>query len=119
MRHRMYLEACADCRAVYSVTPAARMGEDCSAFVPIRVVRKAKGMHRLMDSLPAKLAQQLKHELYIFLKGRSNFYRYLHGEMLLSPAQQQEIAECVVRMGCDLPVEFDSYVEEPDFYSEH
>ena len=118
LRYRMYLEACADCRAVYAVTPAARVGETCSAFVPMRVVRKARGMHRLMDSLPAKLAQQLKHELYIFLNGRSNFYRYLHGEMLLSPAQQREIAERVARMGCDLQVEFDSYVEEPDFYCE-
>ena len=118
MRHRMYLEACAVCRAVYAVTPAARVGETCSAFVPMRVVRKARGMHRLMDSLPAKLAQQLKHELYVFLKGRSNFYRYLHGEMLLSPEQQREIAERVARMGCDLQVEFDSYVEGLDFYCE-
>lgn len=115
LRHRMYVEACAGRDAVYAVTPAAGPGVECSAFVPIRTVKKAKGMQRLMDSLPAKLSRQLKHELYNYLNGRSNYYRYLHGDMLLSPVQQQEIAARVARMGSGLCVEFDAYVDEIDF----
>lgn len=75
-------------------------------------------MQHLMDSLPARLSRQLKHELYTYLNGRSNFYRYLHGDMLLSPAQQEEIIARVVRMGGDLNVEFDAYVDVLDFQTE-
>lgn len=118
LRHRMYAEACAGRKALYAVAPAARSGAECSAFVPIRTVRRAKGMRHLMDSLPARLSRQLKHELYTYLNGRSNFYRYLHGEMLLSPAQQEEIIARVVRMDGDLSVEFDAYVDVLDFQTE-
>ena len=50
-----------------------------------------------------------------FSSGCGPYYRYHHGENMLSPSQQQDILNILAKFGTTDGLRFDHYVEDWDF----
>jgi len=54
-------------------------------------------------------------ELTDYLGSKGTYYRYKDGERLLSPEQQQWMAELFAKYGYDRDIRFDAYEDEYNF----
>ncbi|MBR1933157.1 MAG: hypothetical protein IJ841_05675 [Prevotella sp.] len=79
--------------------PQAATGATCQAFCPLAQERHAYGLGQLFDHVEKKDYAALKSAVTTYLGGRSNYYRYHRGERLLSPAQQEHIAQLLAKAG--------------------
>ena len=74
--------------------------------------RMARGMtHLLTSDMPGRVEKDIRHQLFMYF-GRTNYYEYRKGERLISPEQQQEIANIFQACGWNEPPQFDAFVED-------
>lgn len=104
---------------VMTLNPAAypKNADTCDYFRSSRKLRLAWGITALFDKIPYATAVALKgslHQLY----SKSTYYRIVHQERPLLPAEQAEIARIFALKGVNEPLEFDRYTEGYD-WDEH
>lgn len=99
-----------------AIYPSAWKDGDCRFFSEKRLVRLAWGFDSLYHHLTRGQASDVRGSIRSYLgSGMSAYYRYHHGERLLSPKQQQDILDIMARFGYDKGAEFDHYVLSYDF----
>lgn len=99
--------------AIMTVNPAVypKDANRCPYFKSTEKLRYAWGLTTTFDNIPYKKALLLKsriHQLY----PKTTYYRILHKERPLSPAEQEAIANIFAQNGVSTAPEFDSYTEE-------
>ena len=99
-----------------AVYPSAWKGGECSRFSECKLIRKAWGFTKLYKDVPSHLKSVARQQVMnYFSSGNGPYYRYHHGENLLSPRQQEDIIKIVATCGSTKPAVFDHYVEDFDF----
>ena len=98
-----------------AVYPNARHDDSCTAFKPTRVVRGAYGFNALFDSVKWRDGAPLRRAIKYMLGGNGPYYRYHHGERLLTPEQQEAILNLVRKRGYTGSLSFDVYRCVVDF----
>lgn len=98
-----------------AVYPAALHADgSCEHFKQLRIVRQAWGFNQLFKDVKLHDAPTLRSLMKEYLGGNTMYYRYHHGERLLSPEQQAWIKRLFARY-CYSDVDFDNSCEELDF----
>ena len=99
-----------------AVYPTAWQDGECKYFREKRFVQKAWGFTHLYDNVPHyQRAEARRNVRFFFSGGFGPYYRYHHGENLLSPEQQEEIMKIIAQYGSTDGIRFDHYVEAWDF----
>ena len=116
MHYQVGLLAPADKLSGAAVYPAAWSEGNCRQFREKRMIRMAWGFDNLYKNLPRSVASQARTALRLHLgTGMSAYYRYHHGERMLTPQQQKEILDIVARFNYKGDATFDHYVLTWDF----
>lgn len=87
------------------------LGTSCPYFHSTQPVRMARGFTQALDSVRHGEVKKIVAEL-TDLFDRRLYFRFRKGERLITPQQQEIIAEVLARHGASQPVEFDSYEED-------
>lgn len=98
------------------VFPQAWKSGTCKCYLEKKIVRKAWGFNRIYRNVPQK--EKAEARTYVksyFSSGNGPYYRYHHGENLLSPKQQKDIMKILAKYGPTEDLTFDHYVTDFDF----
>ena len=99
-----------------AVYPTAWQDGECKYFREKRFVQKAWGFTHLYDNVPQRDKADARRCVRSFFSGGNGpYYRYHHGENLLSPEQQDAIMKIIAKFGSTDGIRFDHYVEAWDF----
>ncbi len=98
-----------------AVYPTARQGDRCALFRPTRVIRAAYGFDKLFEEVKHKHTSLLRRRVKSYLGGNSAYYRFHHGERMLTPEQQERIIALFRSYGYTEELRFDHYRELYDF----
>ena len=99
-----------------AVFPTAWQDGACKCFREKKLVQKAWGFTKLYDNIPRWQRAEARHCVRSYFSGGNGpYYRYHHGENLLSPEQQEEIMKIIAMFGSTEGIKFDHYVTEWDF----
>ena len=99
-----------------AIYPTAWQDGACKAFREKRLVRKAWGFTKLYHNIPHRdVAEARRCVRNYFSGGCGPYYRYHHGENLLSPEQQEDVMKIIAQYGSTDGIRFDNYVEAWDF----
>lgn len=98
-----------------AVFPKARQGNTCRLYKKMRVIRAAYGFSTLFNEVKAKEASYMRCAVQGFLGGKTTYYRYHHGERLLTPEQQNSILDFFRKQGYTQELHFDVYKDIYDF----
>ena len=82
----------------------------CSYFHPIRKIRMAWGVKKLLDNVPSKDAKALKAQIISYF-GRTHYYRVYRKEHGITPEQQTVVRHLLHSKGILGEPAFDSYSE--------
>ena len=106
----------ADKLSGHAVFPQAWKSGTCKCYLEKKIVRKAWGFSRIYRNVPHN--QKAEARMYVksyFSSGNGPYYRYHHGENLLSPKQQEDIMKILADYGPTEDLAFDHYVTDFDF----
>ena len=106
----------ADKLSGHAVFPQAWKSGTCKRYLEKKIVRKAWGFSRIYRNVPQK--EKAEARMYVknyFSSGNGPYYRYYHGENLLSPKQQEDIMRILADYGPTENLAFDHYVTDFDF----
>ena len=106
----------ADKLSGHAVFPQAWKSGTCKCYLEKKIVRKAWGFSRIYRNVPQK--EKAEARMYVksyFSSGNGPYYRYHHGENLLSPKQQEDIMKILADYGPTEDLAFDHYVADFDF----
>ncbi len=98
-----------------AVYPSARTGDTCTMYKQTRVIRAAYGFTAIFAEVKQKDSTPLRSRIKAYLGGNTTYYRYHHGEKLLTPEQQEWIVGLFRRKGYTEELHFDGYRELYDF----
>lgn len=99
-----------------AVYPSAWKDGTCRSFREDKPVQMAWGFSRIYDNVPHHLTTEARRcVMNYFSSGCGPYYRYHHGEQLLSPRQQEDIMNILARYGSTDGLAFDHYVTAYDF----
>ena len=98
-----------------AVYPTARKGSNCQMYKQTRVIRAAYGFSALFAEVKKKDDTPLRDRIKTYLGGNTTYYRYHHGERLLTPEQQQWIINLFRCKGYTEELHFDAYRDMYDF----
>ena len=99
-----------------AIYPAAWKSGQCQHFRDAKPVQKAWGFSQLYKNVPRhQKAEARECVMNYFSSGCGPYYRYHHGENLLSPRQQEDIMNILARFGSTDGLAFDHYVTDFDF----
>lgn len=84
-------------------------GQACKYYKEKRVMCGAWGFKRLFAEVKRKDDVAIRGAIKTYLGGNGTYYRYHHGELLLTEAQQQHIINIFKRCGYTEGLEFDGY----------
>ena len=99
-----------------AIYPTAWQESNCNYFREKRLVRKAWGFEHLYDNVLQRDKPEARRCVRSFFSGGCGpYYRYHHGENMLSPKQQDEIMKIIAKFGSTEGIGFDHYVTEWDF----
>lgn len=99
-----------------AIYPTAWQNDECKCFCEKRMVRKAWGFTHLYNHVPQRdVAEARRCVRSYFSGGCGPYYRYHHGENLLSPEQQADIMKIIAKYGSTEGIRFDHYVTDWDF----
>ena len=108
LRHRVAAAVPATQRQALCVTPAASTARSCSMYVEATPVLVARGFDGAFQRLQSRDARHdLRLSLTRYFGSRGSYYRYKHGECILTPRQQQAVLSHFGRYGYQRDV-FDS-----------
>ena len=124
LRHRAYTLMPASEKQRLSVMPQAWQSGECTEFAEDRPQQLAWGMKRLFNGIPEWKATAIRHELYDLFGAERTYYRFRRGEYVITPKQQQDIADLFARHGITEPRQYDYavtayYFQSPGFGSLH
>lgn len=106
-------EGCHQGAAIY---PTAWQNGACEYFREKKYIQKAWGFTKLYDNVPRHQRAEARQNVRSFFSdGNGPYYRYHHGENLLSPEQQDAIMKIITKFGSTDGIRFDHYVEAWDF----
>lgn len=121
LRHALGQDVPAETTYIHILSPAAARKAaargSCSHFRPIETCRFGRGIERLLkqvEKLPCHTAHALRNAIYGYF-GRNKFYRIRHGERLVLPEEQEEIAALFRKAGIEEAPCYDEYIEQYDF----
>ena len=98
------------------IYPNMKIGaEGCRFFVTGQPKRMAWGFQTIFAEVKSKDEKGLRLAMKHYLNGHANYYRYHHGERLLSPEQQEWIINLFRRYGYTEGLTFDNYIYVYDF----
>lgn len=98
------------------IYPTVTIGDDgCRHFRTEEPKLMAWGFDTLFEEVKRKHVKALHMSMYQYLGAKSNYYRYQHGELLLSPEQQEWILKLFRRYHYSDNLVFDHYVRVYDF----
>lgn len=99
-----------------AVYPVAWEGGKCKCFHEKRLVKKAWGFTKLYDNVPQRQKAEARQCVRSFFSsGNGPYYRAHHGEIMLSPEEQDKIMKIITIFGSTEGIEFDHYVTDWDF----
>lgn len=99
-----------------AVYPTAWKDGACQCFREKKLVQYAWGFSQLYKGMTSGQTSDARGTLRAHLgSGMSAYYRYHHGERLLTPQLQEEIRDIIVRFGGSKDIRFDHYVTSWDF----
>ena len=99
-----------------AIYPTAWQEGNCNYFREKRLMRKAWGFTHLYDNIPQRQKTEARQSVHAFFgRGNGPYYRVHHGELMLSPKQQDEIMKIIAKFGSTEGIHFDHYVTEWDF----
>ena len=99
-----------------AVFPTALQADGgCKRFKLKRVIKAAWGFEKLFREVRERHASLLRDKLKSYLGGNGTYYRYHHGDRLLTPEQQAWILDLFRRYGYTDGLEFDGYREVWDW----
>lgn len=81
----------------------------CPKFKQKRVVKAAWGFSHLFKEVKERHATLLRDKIKAYLGGNGTYYRYHHGERLLTPEQQEWILNLFRQYGYAEGLEFEGY----------
>lgn len=90
----------------------ARAADGCEYYRDSTPVRFARGMTKLFDEIPHRLEADIRRRIMACFSCRSYYFQSRKGERLITPKEQQDIANVFRRAGMKAEPEFDDYVEE-------
>ncbi|MBR1547668.1 MAG: hypothetical protein IJ637_02950 [Prevotella sp.] len=92
--------------------PRAWAEEPCRYFAATEKVLMAAGFEQAFARLRSRDARMgVRLQLTALLGSKGSYYRYKHGERLLTEEQQRLVAETFREHGYDGPLEYDRYIE--------
>lgn len=116
MHYQVGLLAPANRQSGHAIYPSAWKDGDCRFYREKRLVQYAWGFDGLYKGLTKGQATDIRSNLRVHLSsGMSTYYRYHHGQRLLTPQQQKEILEICDHFAPDNESKFDHYVTSYDF----
>lgn len=116
MHYHVGLLAPADRLTGPAVYPSAWKDGACRYYREKKLVKLAWGFSQLYKGMTKGQTADARGSLRAHLgSGMSAYYRYHYGERLLTPAQQEEVRDIIVRYGGSKDVQFDHYVLQYDF----
>ena len=89
----------------------------CPYFVENSTVRLARGFSTIFERVSYEHHRAMRRDIMEYLgsvTSKGTYYRYLHGERLLSPEQQAWFSRLMQQYGYSPEITFDSYVD--DYY---
>ena len=99
-----------------AIYPAAWASGQCQHFRDVKPVQKAWDFSQLYKNVPRhQKAEARECVMNYFSSGCGPYYRYHHGENLLSLRQQEDIMNILARYGSTEGLAFDHYVTDFDF----
>ena len=114
--YQVYLQKSDERLSGPAVYPDAWKNGQCKHFNEEKIVRKAWGFSQLYKNVPHHLRAEARRSVRCyFSEGCGPYYRYHHGENLLSPRQQEDIMAILANYGSTEGIRFDHYEADWDF----
>ena len=99
-----------------AVYPTAWQDGECRRFCEKKLVKKAWGFSQLYKNVPYRERADARQCVRsYFSSGNGPYYRYHHGENMLTPKQQADIMQILAKFGPTEGLNFDHYVTDWDF----
>ncbi len=82
----------------------------CSMFLSNKVERVGRGFRRALQQIPYGKVRKIRDEMmYTLSCGRSDYYRYMRGEKILTPQEEKEVELFFLDYGLKKEQIFDKY----------
>ena len=99
-----------------AVFPAAWRGGKCQCSSEKKLVQNAWGFSQIYQNVPKYVKAEARRRVSAtFGQGNGPYYRAHHGEIMVSPKQQEEIMKVLSTFGSTEGIKFDHYVTAWDF----
>ena len=116
LHYQAYLLKPAEKLGGAAVYPDAWKRGECVSFREAKQVQKAWGFSQLYKNVPRHQRAEARFCVRSYFSGGNGpYYRYHHGEKMLSPRQQEDIMEILAKFGSTDGLAFDNYVADWDF----
>ena len=100
-----------------AIYPMAWKSGTCKSYREKRLVKKAWGFSHLYNNVPYRERAEARQCVRCyFSSGNGPYYRYHHGENMLTPKQQADIMQILAKFGPTEGLTFDHYVTDFDFF---
>lgn len=98
-----------------AIYPTSRQNGPCVCYKPTRIIHAAYGFKALFAEVKRKDDTLLRARIKKYLGGNTTYYRYHHGDRLLTPEQQEWILALFRQHGYTGELRFDAYRDIYDF----
>ena len=98
-----------------AVFPNALQNGRCEFYVEKKVIRAAWGFHNLFLNVKHVDDTPIRREIQQYLGSRPTYYRYMNGQLTLTPEQQADIIDIFRSYGYTEQLRFDYYVDRYSF----
>lgn len=95
--------------------PNALQNGKCEFYVEKKVIRAAWGFHHLFLNVKHVDDTPIRREIQQYLGSRPTYYRYMNGQLTLTPEQQADIIDIFRSYGYTEKLRFDYYVDRYSF----
>ncbi|MCH3985676.1 MAG: DUF6078 family protein [Prevotella sp.] len=99
----------------FATYPTALKGSKCEYFKKKRIIQGAWGFHTIFKDVKRCDSASLHNAIKQYLGGNGTYYRYDHGERILTPEQQNWIINLFKQYGYTDNLEFDGDKEVYDW----
>ena len=116
MHYQAMLLKRGECSYGSAVYPTAWQNGKCECYREKKRVQKAWGFSQLYRNVNRYRKSEARQSVSSFFgRGNGPYYRAHHGELLLTPKQQEAIMNIIAQFGPTEDVKFDHYVTAWDF----
>ena len=101
----------ADRMTGFAIYPNALQNGKCRFYVKKRVIRAAWGFRKLFLNVKHVDDTPIRREIQQYLGSRPTYYRYMNGQLTLTPEQQAGIIDIFREYGYTEELNFDNYID--------